>query len=614
MRTIVAALVVGAALASCAPAETPAVELRYRPAPGQERLYRAQLSALLDFALGRGTPVTGDMRFGLTASAASEADGDRAITVRIRDGQYQVQTQRWDFSEQAVSWTWLFSPLHRVRKPEAEPPQGLAAILQLALGFVFSTEFPTAAIRAGETWEVRPDASGSEGEASAWSARHTLTGLEDTPDLGPVAQVESVLVLPVEADFVGARWRGTFTGTSTARFALEGGEAVSAHVQGHAELTGGGARVALREVDLTLERADGATRRSSAAWIAGLERSPGLSGSYVTDAVLGANLVRYLRDNWVLATPRARYAVSDGYLLGAGVAARRSGRYLTEGSAYLGSDSLRGVYALSVTHGYPVRPTNQQSLSVTANSNARTASLGYTHFEGRRIGATGIPRMRYSASVSAGRLLANTDRFRSEGPAHYVTLGARRIRSGTSLVPRGKLDWEADATVTLATRALGGRYGFTLADATWIGTVRLSSREAVTARVRGVLGLGEVPDQFRTVLVDRTALRGHDLASAPLVTRALTASLEYRAHIGKADLFGPIGETDWWGALFLDAGVGGDSRGQLLGSPVYADVGLTLRVGAQYRSVPLYGYVSLAWPLVEGRSDPRVTLGVDWAF
>jgi hypothetical protein len=37
-------------------------------------------------------------------------------------------------------------------------------------------------------------------------------------------------------------------------------------------------------------------------------------------------------------------------------------------------------------------------------------------------------------------------------------------------------------------------------------------------------------------------------------------------------------------------------------------------VGAKYRAVPLYGYISLAWPLMEGHPSPRLTLGVDWAF
>jgi hypothetical protein len=615
VRHILLTICFGAVLVSPVLAQSEAVQLRYRPNPGVGILYQIKLAALLDFPLGKGAPVSGTMQFCLAPSRRADQSDDHDVVICVREGDFQLQGQKWNFTDQALSWTWIFSPLRQVRKAEGEAPKGLIGILQLFFDFVFSTEFPGSAVPVGETWQTSKLVQNPEGGSVTLEGKHRLLGIEDTPEHGKVADIESTIEIPVDATFLGGKFHGVFSGTEKVRFTVSDGEVLSMHVDGGAMLEeASGLKLTLREIDLEVERVGTTTTATVQDWVTNAERNPQLSGNSVTDAVLNANVVKYLRDNWTFYYPRAGYATGDGFLLGAGVVARRKGEYLFETNAYLGTDSLRGAYSFALTRGFPVRPTNQQYFNIMTTSASRLARVGATHFQGRRLGATGIPRMRYSAALTYNQLLQHTDYFRTTGDANYLTLSATRFRSGGSLVPRHHLDWQASASVALGSRMVGSDYDFTFGDMTWIGGVRLSQKDSVAARMRYTFGVGRVPDQFRTALVDREILRGYDLTTAPLVRNALTASVEYRTHLGKARITDSIGMTDWWGAFFVDAGIGGNTTRELLRSPAYVDLGFTIRVGIQYQSVPVYGYFSLAWPIVEGRSDPRLSFGADWAF
>ncbi len=615
MRYLLLTICFGAALASPVLAESETVALRYRPQEGVGLLYQIKLAALLDFPLGKGAPVSGTMQFCMAPSRAANDSGDHDVVICVREGDFQLQGQKWNFTDQALSWTWVFSPVRQVRKAEGESPTGLIGILQLFFDFVFSTEFPDNAVPVGESWQTSKVVATPEGGSVTLSGTHRLLALEDTPDHGRVADIESTIEIPVDATFLGGKFKGVFTGKETVRFSVSDGEVLSMKVTGGATLNEeSGLKLTLREIDLAVDRVGETTTANVQDWVNSASRNPRLSGNSVTDAVLNANVVKYLRDDWTLYYPRTGYATPDGFLLGAGIVARRNGAYLYEANAYLGTDSLRGAYSFSATRGFPVRPTNQQRFEILSTAASRLARLSYTHFDGKRLGATGIPRMRYTASLTYNQLLQHTEYFRTTGDANYLTLSATRFRSGSGLVGRHKIDWEANASLALGSRLIGSDYDFSLFDATWIGSSRLSNKDSVAGRIRFTYGAGNVPHQFRTALVDRDVLRGYDLTTAPLVKNAVSASLEYRTHIGSAHLFQPVGNTDWWGSLFVDAGLGGNTLPELMRSRGYIDVGFTVRVGIAYQSVPVYGYFSLAWPLVEGRSDPRLSFGVDWAF
>lgn len=607
-------LCLSALIAGCALADSPNVELRYRPTSGTELLYDAKLTTVLDFSLGRGMQVSGDMRFGVKPTEGLAEGDERLVAVDIREGGYQVEAQKRDFTEESLSWLWAISPLRAARPADPKPPEGLSAVIRLAMNFGFATEFAPHPVKVGDTWESVRTATSPTASATELRSRHTLVGLEDSPEHGPIAAIESDLHLPVDALFIGARWTGSFTGKSTVRFAVSDGELVSAHVTGQTELVGGGAKVTLRESDLTIERTTSAASGRQRVWSAGSERALGVSGSYTNDAVLRSNLVKYLRDDWVLYLPRGRMSLADGSLIGLGINARRSGRYLAEAGVYYGtrSESLAGT--LTVTRGYPVRPTNQQQLALAWDGSVRSIGVSAIHFEGTRLGATGVPRMRYSLGATASRLFPFAPHFASEGSAHYLTLGLTRNRTGASQVRKGSLDWESTNTLTWGSRSLGGAFDFATASTTLVGNVRLSRRDALAARARVSVGLGEVPDQFRTMLTDGSALRGYGLETAPLVRHTASASLEYRRRIGGANLPRPIKQTDWWGAIFVDAATGGNDYASLTSGPLYVDAGITVRAGVQYRGVQLYGYGSLAWPLTGENRTPRLTFGVDWAF
>lgn len=601
-------------LASPVMAESSPVVLRYQPQPGMGVIYDTKLDAKLDFALGKGAPITGSLQFCMAPSRTTDGSGDHNVVVCVRQGDFSLQGQKWDFAQQALAWTWVFSPERQVRRAEGESPQGLVGILQLILDFVFATEFSPNPVSVGETWETTRTVQAPEGDVLTLSAKHTLLGLEEDPTFGPVADIGSTVSLPVDAQFLGARFQGVFTGNEQVRFSVSDGQVCSVHVTGEATLEGSGVKLVLRDLDLGLVRVGETSTSTVQDWVTQAERNPSLSGSSVTDAVLNANVVKYLRDNWTIYYPRAGYSAPDGFLLGAGAVARRGGKYLVEGSAYLGTSSLRGAYAFGVTRGYPVRPTNQQYFSFLSNAASRVMRLGAVHFDGRRLGSSGIPRMRYSAAMTYHQLLPYSDFFRTAGHANYLTFSATRFRSGASLVERHKLDWEASGSLSYGAGFFGSQYDFLLGDASWVGTVRLSDRASVATRARLTLAAGEVPHQFRTALVDREMLRGYDLASAPLVRHALTASVEYRRHIGQITLPERLGESDWWGAVFADAGIGSNAIGTLLDSRVYLDVGFTIRAGIAYQSIPVYGYLSLAWPLTERNPSPRLSFGMDWAF
>jgi hypothetical protein len=67
--------------------------------------------------------------------------------------------------------------------------------------------------------------------------------------------------------------------------------------------------------------------------------------------------------------------------------------------------------------------------------------------------------------------------------------------------------------------------------------------------------------------------------------------------------------------VFVDVGIGGDTAARLARSPVYADVGATLRARVTYQDIPADLRVSAAWPVGAGRSwTPRVSGGIGWAF
>ncbi len=592
--------------------------LRYDPSHGAGSLYDINLSALLDYPLARGAPVSGEMVFCLVPQAgeAGGAGGAHEVVVCIQEGVFRMQGQPWDFSDETLSWTWKLTPQRRVLKDDAEPVTGLLAILQLFFEFVFAVEFPEEPVAPGAAWTTEKTVETGEGGSITLSGSHSLVSVEPDENGESVATVDSRIEIPVDATFLGARFVGVINGSQTVRFSVSDGELLSIETTGEAHLRedGGALELTLRDINLTVDRSAVAPPEEAQEWIAAAGRNPSLSGSSLADAILNANVVEYLRDDWHVYYPRAGFGAADGILLGGGAVGRYNGDYLYELDAYFGMSSLRGAYQLNVTRGFPAQPTNQQYITLASSANSRLARFGASHFSGRRLGAMGIPRMRYSVSASWNRLMPHSGVFRSSGDANYMSISAHRYRSGKSVVGLHSLDWDAGAGLSVGLPALGSDYGFALASGNIVGLYHLDDKESLAARFQLTVGMGDLPDQFRTPLVDREVLRGFDTYSAPLTSKALTGSLEWRRQLGTTPFFDRIGANDWWIAAFVDAGIGGDSLQEMLNSKVYVDVGVTVRVGIEYEDVPIYGFASIAWPVSGGRSDPRLSVGLDWAF
>lgn len=589
------------------------VRLVYRPTGDAGPRYNARLQAALDYPLGKGVPVSADVVMGCFPGPRTP-EGTYPCFMFIEDGVFRVLGEAWNFADQTISWQWELSERREIVSSTGETT-GLLALVELCFRFVYVAQLPTDEADIGHEWTTESLQEIGESSVSL-NATHRLVSLEATEGATGTATIESTLQIPVDVTFVGTRFAGTFTGQATTRVDIATGEIEAVDVHGEASLEnpGGSLNLTLRDISVSMERSGNVTRVDASEWKELAEQRHGIGGSSFIDAVLNANVSKYLHDEWHIFYPRFGSTAVDGTMLGAGVVGRHSGDYLYELDAMYGSGSRRALTAFSITRGYPVQPRNQQFVSVSNLGGGERIEFGATHYSGRQLGSTGIGRLRWGLSGTLAELVPSPPSITTSGRVSYLTASLTRFRTGASAVGYHSLDWEAVLAASVGGRGLGGTYDFTRLQGTVYGFYHLDANHTWAARLQMTAGFGQLPYQYRTSLVNRGILRGFGLGDASLVRHSVAGSLEYRFRIDTPPYFDELGLRDWWGAVFVDAGVGADSYEGFLRSRLYADVGVTGRARVKYLGVPIYVWASLAWP-VSGRSGgPRVTLGLDWAF
>lgn len=587
--------------------------LRFHPEAGAGSLYSVALAARLDSPLGRDVPVSGVLDFSFIPEAPEDS-GLLPVRLCVQRGVLTLMGQDWDFSDQALAWKWCLDERWRFGA-SGDRVRGTLAVLELFLRFLFGFELPADPVPVGGSWLVEHTQEAAEGGTVSLKATYALESIETDASGSDTARISGEMEIPVDASLIGTHFAGAFRGHSSVSLDLASGNVLAISVTGSAELLAddGALGLVLREVALELRRTGEAGETEEREWEQVQELRRGLSESTLTDAILNANVSRYLRDDWRIFFPVAGNTASDGVLLGTSVLGRYRGDYLYSVGGSYGFRSGRGAYQLSVTRGYPIQPHRQQFVVLSRDSERTFVQIGASHYWGKRLGPTGIPRNRLTLSASSAGLGRGDYRFGTTGRADYVGLGYTRFRSGQTTGKRC-FDWDLGASLRLGTRAVGGGYSFTQLAAGWRGFVHYGAQHTLATRIHLEWCGGNPPDQLRTALVDRDVLRGFDITNAPLVTTAITGSVEYRFRLGSTPFLDDLGLRDWWASVFVDAGIGANRVRDLPRSALYANVGITARARITYAHVPVYLWVAAAWPVGRGRSDARLTAGIDWAF
>ena len=588
------------------------LRLVYRPTPGIGSTFTLELSALFDSPIGTGVPITGRVAFSMVPTRATSDGRPAEVLVSLHEGEFQVMGQKWDFHEKALTWTWLIDSRRKI-VGGAESLNSLLAIVELLFRFVFAADLPEGPVDVGSTWESHASRPVADGGSAGLLASHTLTGLGGEPRAAGIA---SAIEMPVHADLFGASFEGAFGGRADTSIRAEDGEVLSVSAAGSAELSDrkSALDVGFRDLHLVLVRTgdySGATALGSGEE---REREREVSDNPLVDAVLNAEVTKYLKDTWQVYYPRLGSTARDGNRVGAGVVGRFHG-LLYGFDGYYGTQSERLVYRLSVTRGLPIQPRSQQTLELSNDDGRTNAKLSAKWYSGRRLGLLGTGRMRYSADLALSGVKPNPPWLRTDGDAHYVKLSAARSKGGRSLVGYRHLDWSTILDLHFGGGLLGGDYDYFQARLFTRGFWYFHADHTLATRLTLDWTEGNAPDQYRTYLIDHGCLRGFGLSSAPLVGKALTGSMEYRFRSHTPRFLDRIGLRDWWGALFVDAGIGGNTAQDLLNSRVYVDAGYVWKGRIKYFGVPVYINATFAWPLTPRPSaSPRLRLGLDWDF
>jgi hypothetical protein len=611
LRHITCCLLLACALGLAAQADP--LPLGYHPEVGAGSAYDIAVTARLDYPLGKDVPVTADLKFGSSPKEPAE-DGSQPLFFFVEEGDFQVMGRKWDFSDQTMNWEWNLTESRQIIASTSKAT-GLLALVELFFRIVYVVELPADPVEVGDTWETERSVESGDSTVETRAA-HTLVELRPGEDGRELAVIASELEIPVDVVFVGSRFAGTFEGTATTEIDVATGEVEGVEVEGSAVLVneGGSLDLTLREISIDMVRTGGVTATQAEEWRELAEQRRGLSDSGFIDAILNANVSDYLEDDWSVVFPRFGNTAADGTVLGAGVVGRYDSNFLYELDGMYGTTSNRGLVAFSLTRGYPIQPKDQQFLSFSNLDGGERLQVGVTRYSGRQLGSRGIGRLRWGLSATYSDLVPIPPRLTDRGRANYVTASLTRFRTGESAVGPKSLDWEGVLAANFGGQSVGGDYDFTQVSASLLGFYHLDTDRTWAARLRVSSALGNPPDAFRTSLVSRRILRGFALGDAPLVRHSVAGSLEYRFRIDTPPFFDDLGVRDWWGAVFVDAGIGGNSYRGLLRSKVYADLGVTGRARVKYLGIPIYVWASMAWPVSGRTGGPRVSLGIDWAF
>jgi hypothetical protein len=595
-------------------AESP-ISLTYRPAAGVGSQYRLELSGAVDYPLGTGVPIEGSTEFGMLPQAGTSDDSHEVI-VCLQSGQIRISGQQWTFSEHALAWRWALDGRRRVSRV-GDPLIGVPAIIELIFRFVFTLELPDRPVSVGETWRTEYTGESVDGRSIVFHGTHTLTTLSDVPEVGRVAVIESKTDIPVDSMFVGQRFVGGYRADATVQVRVSDGEIVGLESTGSAELRAANAGLSLvfRELKFHLTRIGPATETETQVWREAAEVHRGLSSSSLSDAVLSANVARYLKDNWAVPYPSYTNTSINGPSIGGGVVARYHGDYLGGLDVSYGTASGRALCSIDAIHGYPIQPKWQEFAHVSTTGGGLLVNAGVFRYAGRPIGAMGVGRMRFGLDGTSERLVRRGTALLSSGTANFVTLSASRSRGGLDNVGYHHPDWDFLGTLTLGGGPLGGDFRFAAATASTDWFYHYHHGHTLAARLRLTWKDGNVPDQYRAPLTNGIALRGFGVGDAPLVDKAASESLEYRFKLKTPGFLDRIGFRDLWGAAFVDAGVGGDTLRDVVRSPLYADAGVLVRGCITYMDVPVYMWGGVTWPVAGLRGPaPRLTAGFDWPF
>lgn len=591
------------------------MSLLFQPQPGHGSSYTLDFHARLDFALGKDVPVIAGLDF-CVVPRSRDADGLYDTMFCVRDGFFQLVGRKWDFKEESLGWVWRLNSRRQV-SAEGSGNTGLLSIMELCFRFVYSMELPPEPVAPGTTWRTEAIGQSGEGGTVTMHGEHTITELKPNAQGEPTATVTSKAEVPVNATFVGVKFVGVLNAQAVSTTLVRTGEIDTMSVTGGAKLaqSGGGLTLVFRDIQVTMSRTGEVGDLETQQWDEILETRRGVSGNSWVDAILNSNVSEFMHNDWNIVYPRFGNTATDGTMLGAGVVGRYKEDYLYSADAMYGFSSRRALGAVGITRGFPVQPKNQQYITLSNMGGGSNVSLGAAHYSGRPLGSQGIPRMRYSLSTTFSQLVPLRPVLQDSGLTNYVTFGLTRFRTGESMVGYHALDWELRGSVSVGARAFGSDYDYTRTRLDAYGFYHFHNHHTLATRLSVSWADGNVPDQLRTSLVDRWALRGFSLGDAPLVEKVIAGSVEYRMKIGTPAFAERLGVRDWWFAAFADVGVGGDTASSLLRSRVYADFGVTGRARIKYLGVPLYVWGSLAWPIA-GRAAalPRVTMGLDWAF
>jgi len=591
------------------------VTLTFRPEPGKGSSYSLDLTARLDYPLGRDVPVTAGLSI-CVVPRTSSADGMYDTMFCVQDGFFQLMGRKWDFSEESLAWHWGLNARRQVHTGEVRDT-GLLSLLELAFRFVYSMDLPPRPVSPGESWESQVVGESGEGGTVTMLADHTVTEAKPNPAGEPTVTVTSKVQVPVDATFVGVTFVGALNAEAVSTTLVRTGEIDTMRVTGTAKLTqrGGALTLLFRDIVVNMRRTGEVANVEMQEWNDLLETRRGMSGSSWVDAILNSSVSKFMHDDWHVLYPRFRNTAADGTMLGAGVIGRYRDKFLYAGDVLYGVASGRPLGALSFTRGFPVQPKNQQFIRLSNIDGGRTAALGASHYSGRRLGSQGIPRMRYTAAATFSQLVPRGPVLADTGLTNYLTVGITRFRTGESIVGYHRLDWELYGSLSVGARAFGSDYDYAYTSVDAYGFYHFHNHHTLAGRLSVSWADGNVPDQFQTSLVDRSALRGFSLGDAPLVEKSIVGSLEYRMRIRTPGFAQRLGVRDWWFAAFVDTGIGGNTAGGLLRSKVFTDVGITGRARVKYLGIPLYVWASVSWP-VAGKvsAQPRMTMGLDWSF
>jgi len=609
-RVLLAGAVLAGLLSGSVGAEP--LKLAYRPTPAAGSTFVLELSALFDSPIGAGVPVSGRVTFSMVPLRVPGEGSPGDVLVSLHEGEFQVMGQKWDFHEKALTWDWLIDGRRRV-VGGAESLNSLLAIIELFFRFVFAADLPDGPVDIGSTWESHASRPVAEVGSADLVASHTLEMIGGDPR---AARISSSIEMPVHADLFGASFEGAFQGRSDTAIRVEDGEVLSVSTTGSAELSDrkSGLEVAFRDLRLELSRSGDYSGALATGSGEEQEREREVSDNPLVDAVLNAEVTKYLKDTWQVYYPRLGSSARDGNRIGPGVVGRFHGLlYGLDG--YYGTRSDRLVYRLSVTRGLPIQPRSQQTIEFDNDDGRTDAKLSAKWYSGRRLGLLGTGRMRYSADLVLSGVKPKLPWLRSDGDARYVKLSVARAKSGRSLAGYGKLDWSTILDLHFGGGLLGGQFNYVQTKLFTRAFWYFHADHTLATRLTLDWIEGNAPDQYRTFLVDRGSLRGFGLSNAPLVNKALTGSVEYRFRSHTPRFLDRIGLRDWWGALFMDAGIGGDTARDLVSSRLYVDAGYVWKGRIKYFGVPVYVSATLAWPLAPRPSaSPRLRLGLDWDF